>query len=166
MTTNVTILLGGLFGWDGYVTSRGMLDLSTQLKAISPYLTTSIYTWDQWETAAIALNDDPDPLSVVIGYSGGGSRATWLANFDVPRIDLMILYDPSPAWQMKPIGTNVKSATCFQNSNPAFFGLGGGILKGTATISTIKISENHLLVQSDQHLHDRTIALVKHLMGM
>jgi hypothetical protein len=49
---------------------------------------------------------------MVIGYSGGGSRATWLANLPAkPKIDLMVLYDPSPTWQMKAIYANVKKAT-------------------------------------------------------
>jgi pimeloyl-ACP methyl ester carboxylesterase len=48
--------------------------------------------------AAIALNHAHDTGSlVVIGYSGGGSRATWLANEHKQlMLNLMVLYDPSP----------------------------------------------------------------------
>ena len=164
MNTHVTILLGGLWGWDGYATSRGMIVLSDQLSKL-PTITTTIYTWDKWQEASGVIADDIGNKHVVIGYSGGGSRATWLANFHVPAIDLMILYDPSPKWQMKPIHDNVFSAMCYQNSSPSFFGLGGGVLTGTTKIGTRVISENHLIVQWDQKLHATTIDLVKNLIG-
>jgi pimeloyl-ACP methyl ester carboxylesterase len=66
-----------------------------------------------------------DDLVIVIGYSGGGSRATWLANLPAkPKIDLMVLYDPSPTWQMKAIYANVKKALCYRNNHAFLFWIG------------------------------------------
>jgi pimeloyl-ACP methyl ester carboxylesterase len=165
MTVKVHLLLGGLFGWDGYVTSAGMLGLAKQLQ---PYATVSTYTWGDWERALQNVCLDYQHRVVVIGYSGGGSRATWLAlDTKEPRIDLMVLYDPSPKWQMRPIRTNVGHAICYYNTNPRMpspYGmLGGGQLTGSAHIETITISEQHLLVQADQTLHEKTVAAVKKL---
>lgn len=153
-------LLGGFFGPDGWVLSRGMLVLADQLNAI-PGVTVTSYSWSEWDN--VTLTDD---TNCVIGYSGGGSRATWLANADDVSIDLMVLFDPSPAWQMQPIGANVKRAICFYNNAPMMFGLGGGVLatiKGGPVIETVEISEQHLFVQLDQSLRDQTIAAVRAL---
>ena len=63
---------------------------------------------------------------------------------------------------MQVIGPNVKRALCYCNVTPAFFGLGGGVLRGRDTpVETVKIYEQHLLVQIDQTLHQRTIEEVK-----
>jgi hypothetical protein len=117
---------------------------------------------------------------VVIGYSGGGSRATWLANMpSKPQIDLMVHYDPSPRWQMKPIGTNVKKALCYHNTQPLMWvpgigSLGGGELVPSAAardvldtpaIETVDIAEQHFLVQVDQSLHQRTVDAVRSLVS-
>jgi len=54
-----------------------------------------------------------------------GSRATWLANMPSrPRIDLMVYYDPSPKWQMRSLGLNVKKALCYHNTKPFAWALG------------------------------------------
>src|SRR4029078_12983853 len=64
----------------------------------------------------------------------------------------------SPPWGMQVIGPNVKRALCYCNVTPAFFGLGGGVLRGRDThVETVKIYEQHMLVQVDQTLHQRTI---------
>jgi hypothetical protein len=100
---------------------------------------------------------------VVIGYSGGGSRATWLADGELIIIDLMVLYDPSPSWQMKPVKDNVKRAICYHNTNPMFGRLGGGLLRGPH-VEVGDIAECHLDVEKDLALHARTIAAVKELL--
>ena len=127
------------------------------------------WTWGNWYEAAksIAISKLPKDKLVVIGYSGGGSRATDVANsfMRALQIDLMVLYDPSPKWQMNPIGDNVKNAICYYNTNPMMpspYGmLGGGRLTGTAHIETIPIAQQHLLVQFNQSLHERTVAAMK-----
>ena len=161
---HIFLLLGGLNGTDGWVTSSGMLELQSSLAAL-PDVEVTTYDWLFYKKAAddIALLPKDD-LVIVIGYSGGGSRATWLANLpSKPKIDLMVLYDPSPTWQMKAIHANVKRALCYHNITPFFFGLGGGALVGDAPIETVDIFEHHLLVQTDTTLHQQTIAEVRNI---
>ena len=149
-------------GWAASVASAGMLRLQSSLAAL-PDVEVTLYDWSSFKEAGedIALLPKDD-IVIVIGYSGGGSRATWLANLpSEPKIDLMILYDPSPSWDMKVIGPNVKQAICYHNATPFFFGLGGGVLVGNKTqIDTVDINENHMLVQTDTTLHQRTITEV------
>ena len=170
---HVYLLLGGINSTDGWVTSAGMFGLRSSLAAL-PGVEVTTYEWASFrkvfDDIALLPNDD---IVIVIGYSGGGAKATWLANgyfggsypkdaLPRPQIDLMILYDPSPTWSMMPIQDNVKRAICYRNVTPLFFGLGGGALVGNNTqIDTIDIFEHHWLVQTDSTLHQRTIAEVK-----
>jgi hypothetical protein len=92
----------------------------------------------------------------------------------------MVYYDPSPKWQMKPISTNVKKALCYHNIKPMMWvpgigDLGGGQLIGHAlgssrpvdgpSIETINIAEQHMLVQINQSVHERTVKAVRALAG-
>jgi len=181
-TVKVFLLLGGLVGTDGTVTSAGMFHLANMLREL-PDTTVTTYNWNNWPDAyrAILANQGRAKI-VVIGYSGGGSRATWLANMpSKPQIDLMVYYDPSPRWQMKPISANVKRALCYHNTNPMMWvpgigTLGGGELVARAaptagdvlagpTIETVDIAEQHFLVQVDQSLHQRTVDAVRSLVS-
>jgi hypothetical protein len=161
---HIYLLLGGLQGHDGWVTSAGMFGLRAQLETL-PDVTVTTYGWPSYKNVAADIALLPkDDLVIVIGYSGGGAKATWLANMpSKPQIDLMIMYDPSPPWGMMPIGPNVKQAICYCNMTPAFFGLGGGMLRGrdNTHVEIVKIYEQHLLVQVNQTLHQRTIDEVK-----
>jgi pimeloyl-ACP methyl ester carboxylesterase len=178
----VFLLLGGLVGTDGTVTSAGMFHLATMLRAL-PDTTVTTYNWSSWPDAyrAILANQGKAKI-VVIGYSGGGSRATWLANMPTrPQIDLMVSYDPSPRWQMKPIGANVKKALCYHNTQPMMYmpgigSLGGGELVArtpgrggdgisSPAIENLDIAEQHFLVQVDQSLHQRTVEAVRSLVS-
>ena len=168
MTVAAFILRGGILpgGGDGVVSSAGMDLLGNRLTDLGCVV--SRYNWGAWLTAAQDLwrAQAAGSKIVLIGYSGGGSRATWLADLpNKPQIDLMVLYDPSPAWQMKPIGPNVKRAICYHNTTPLMFGLGGGVLTGTTKIETVDIAEQHLAVQFDGKLHDLTISAVRSLLG-
>jgi hypothetical protein len=167
---HVFLLMGGLNGGDGWVTSAGMYGLRSSLKAL-PDVELTTYNWQSYKGAydAIALLPKDD-IVIVIGYSGGGHKATWLANgysgvpgryWGRPRIDLMVVYDASPTWAMMPIHDNVKRAINYRSVTPMFFGLGGGALTGNAEIETVDLYENHLLVQVNQTLHQRTIEEVK-----
>lgn len=165
----VYLMLGGLVGPDGNapLVNDGMHDLARQLAAL-PGVKVAIYTWDQVSKVLGDIRTHETDKTVVIGYSGGGTRATMLANAGVPRpsIDLMVLYDPSPKNQMHPIGGNVKRAICYFNRWPLMFGLGGGLLvaaHGGPRVEVVPIGIQHMFVQSSQALHDRTIAAVKAL---
>jgi len=182
-SVQVFLLLGGLVGTDGTVTSAGMFHLANMLREL-PDTTVTTYNWNNWPDAyrAILANQGKAKI-VVIGYSGGGSRATWLANMpSKPQIDLMVHYDPSPRWQMKPISANVKKALCYHNTSPMMWvpgigTLGGGELIASAAgkagdvvaapaIETVDIAEQHFLVQVDQSLHQRTVDAVRSLVAL
>ena len=180
---HITMMLGGVVqvpffptqdGSDGWVTSSGMLILRSmllQIPGISFYTT----TWGKYLDAYRDVAAVPSGVKrIVIGYSGGGTRATYLADTKpYQEIDLMILYDPSPEWQMLNLWTNVKQVICYHNLNPmmpSLYGwLGGGkanVAEGNhvTKITTKNISEQHLLVQKDMSLHRETVNLVKALL--
>jgi pimeloyl-ACP methyl ester carboxylesterase len=152
---HVTLLLGGLWGPDGWVDSRGMLALRDRL----PECQFDVFQWNDWVRAARELNDD----AIIIGYSGGGSRATWLAEETRKTIALMVLYDPSPRWQLKRIGTNVEKTICYWNTHPEMGGLGGGKATGH-NVSIYEYSEQHLAVQYDEHLHALTTEYIRRVL--
>lgn len=173
MKVNAYILLGGLLGnaLDA-PTDLGMYSLNRQLAAIAG-VSPQTYFWGSWESAlqdmSKVVTRRPREAIALIGYSGGGTRATYLATATKMIIDLMVLYDPSPRWQMKPINGNVRKAINFYNQHPDLGDLGGGVLrKSTMNVSTnlitINISEEHLVVDSDQKLHDRTIQEIRALL--
>jgi pimeloyl-ACP methyl ester carboxylesterase len=157
---DVFILLGGLFGGQGeQLVNVGMGALALELERL-PGVKVTQYPWRDYERVAV---DHSHGKLVVIGYSGGGSRATWLADGELIIIDLMVLYDPSPSWQMKPVKDNVKRAICYHNTNPMFGRLGGGLLRGPH-VEVVDIAEFHLDVEKDLALHAHTIAAVKELL--
>jgi pimeloyl-ACP methyl ester carboxylesterase len=153
--TRCYILLGGFVGKDGYATSAGMYQLKPMLEKL-PNTVVTVDTWDDWKTVAEDIRQHPHDKIVVIGYSGGGSRATWMNFYCDTHVDLMVLYDPSPRWQMEPINANVKKAITYENAEPFFLGLGGGVLKGP-NVERVPIGMNHMLVQMDTDLHQRTV---------
>jgi hypothetical protein len=119
------LLLGGLEGIDGFVDSAGMEALIPMLSAIG--VPTTMHTWDKWQDALPEMRALPaDCKTIVIGYSGGGSRATWVANsarWAVNRLErspihLMVLYDPSPSWQMEPVGQQRDPGTVLPQPQP------------------------------------------------
>ncbi len=164
---NAYILLGGLTGsFIDYPVNVGLLGLRRTLQQNKVVCFT--YPWGKWQRAADDITAHAgQAATIVIGHSGGGARATWLANWRNPLIDLMVLYDPSPAAQMRAIGQNVLRAICYHNTNPCMWWpgigtLGGGVLIGPH-VEMIDFAEFHLLVQFNQTLHARTLAEVKTL---
>jgi hypothetical protein len=162
--TYVYVLLGGLAGADGYVDSNGLLLLAGRIANI-PNTWVEIYPWRDWVTAAnrVWARSSKDARVAVVAYSGGGSRATWLANSVLHKsIDLIVTYDPSPKWQMQNLPPNVKKAITFENQIPFIFGLGGGELTGP-NVQHFLIREEHLLVQFDERLHQITLQAIEDL---
>ena len=161
------ILLGGVTGsaWEAYVpgVNTGMLGLRDQIVALGVPVT--VYPWGSYAQCDADIFANVVGHSVVIGYSGGGSRATYLKS----HVDLLVGYDPSPSYQVSPLRTNVGTAICYYNTSPFFFGLGGGAYKlaadnKTTILHTITVSEQHLAVQYDSSLHAHTIAAIRGLM--
>lgn len=174
------ILLGGIApaipwfglkdGWDGRVTSAGMLTLERMLTAQG--VDVHVLIWGDYISAfpIIVKAAADNQIIILIGYSGGASRATWLVNEkSCPMINLLVAYDPSPWWQTKDIPHHVQKAICYHNLHPmmpSIYGfLGGGQLtsKVKVPITTVDISEQHLFVQADMKLHLQTVEAVKAL---
>jgi len=169
MTTRVYLILGGLFSADGYVTSYGMLSLRSMVQESIPGAVFNTYLWGDFLKCHADMMAHQEDRTAVIGYSGGGTRATWIANgygspapLPKPRIDLMVLYDPSPAWQMMTTGSNVRKAVNYHNETPWMFGLGGGILRGP-NVRTIPVRMQHLALQVSASLHEQTLTFIKEL---
>jgi pimeloyl-ACP methyl ester carboxylesterase len=160
----IFILLGGLIGLDGYAVSPGILLLAHRLDALGDVTT---HNWSaQRDVTQRIASLNPNDRVVLIGYSGGGFAITEIAeelNGNQPhKIDLLIAYDPSPAWSMKALGKNVAKAICYCNTSPLMLGLGGAQLRGQS-VEIVPISKQHLAVQFDESLHKRTIAEVEKL---
>lgn len=153
----VYILLGGLWGPDGAINSRGMLGLADELRQGFEKSFVETYYWSDYESVITDIKRHPGDKIILIGYSGGGSRATWVANRIFQTIDLVITYDPSPNWQMIDLPRTVNKAINYYNTTPLMFGLGGGKLVGRQ-VETFTISQQHLLVQYNKELHKRTIS--------
>ena len=163
--TNAYILLGGLTGsLIDYPVNLGLLGLRRRLQQNNVICFT--YPWGNWQRAGDDIAAHAGlAATIVIGHSGGGSRATWLANWRNPPIDLMVLYDPSPGAQMRPVGRNVQRALCYHNTKPCMWWpgigtLGGGMLLGPR-VEVLDFAQFHLLVQFNQTLHARTLAEVE-----
>jgi pimeloyl-ACP methyl ester carboxylesterase len=158
---HIFVLRGGLVGPDGAIDSIGMDQLAERLKEFG-HVTTLFWNDFGYAIQMIKHLLEDDKI-IIIGYSGGGSRATWVAGAVYPsKIKLVVAYDPSPWWQMAPLKDNVEKAICYHNNAPLMFGLGGGHLTGHENyLENVEIAEQHLTVQFDRRLHERTIAAVR-----
>lgn len=173
----IYILLGGILpgGSDGKVTSRGLVTWADPfVKDTSGEYKVKIYTWGQFVQAGHDIVYDnehaPPHKTIVVGYSGGGSRAVWISYYWNPHIDLMILWDPSPKWQVNAPGpqrVNIGTDKILQFYNtspwmPSPYGwLGGGYVglsKGNkhTKIETVTIGMQHLKVQVDAMVRDKS----------
>lgn len=159
----VYVLLGGFFGPDGWVTSVGFLGLSKQISLLGPGVVVKNYTWDRYADATNDALSHPGDKIVLVGYSGGGTRALWADHYyGKLKTDLMVLYDPSPRWQMINPSSRVKKCLLYHNNAPMFFGLGGGLCTGPQVLTRV-ISENHVGVQTDRELHALTLEAIREL---
>jgi hypothetical protein len=167
------MLLGGMTGGPlDKPFNRGMYELVEMLEPQA----VEVWTWGQWAEACQRIEDtwhEGDQL-VIIGYSGGASRGTYLCNhLDPIRVDLLIGYDPSPAGQMRPLRANVVKAVCYYNERPLMWWpgvgkLGGGhfttrVPEGPPALEMVTIAQQHLCVQHNCKLHMQTINRVNSL---
>ena len=174
MICHCYILEGGIWGVDGIVDSTGMVSLANRIKAMFPQIQTETHYWSSYVTVENEIKKlfVTDKV-ILIGYSGGGSRATYVAN-DVAyshKIDLIIGYDPSPKGQMQVMKSNVVRAVTYYNtsilSRISMLGLGGGQFSGSKStqFSVHSISQQHLAVQFNEALHQITFQEIKQLIA-
>ncbi len=168
---------GGIMSSDGVVTSVGMKRLVQMIReqystVKKPAVDVKEYLWGDYVKVYHELSESSTKDSrVLIGYSGGGAKATWVANGNLrndgtfslkPRIDLMVTYDPSPQWSMMDVGKNVVKGINYYNTMPLMFGIGGGRFKGP-NVKEVQIAMQHLAVQFSSRLHEQTLAYIKEL---
>jgi pimeloyl-ACP methyl ester carboxylesterase len=161
----VYMLLGGLVGPDGAllapVENSGMLVIQGELRIMGCEL--HVDTWDQWAKFVPLIGPaSPAYKNIVIGYSGGGWRATTLANSTRARIDLLILIDPSPKWKMESVSSNVVRSLLIHNSE-MMGSLGGGELSATGPIERVEVRAPHLLVPELPEVLKKVIETVRAL---
>lgn len=170
MKKRVYLLLGGIQSVDWPLTSRGMLVLPGMIGALAE---TKTYPWADYMVVEREILAHQDDWIGIVGFSGGGAHATWIANgyyetFEnrarvgkrgpKPKIDLMVLYDPSPkSGCVDLFDTKVKRCVLYWNQWPLMLGLGGGKPKGPQ-VEVVPIAMQHLLVQTSARLHQRTVA--------
>lgn len=156
----VYVLLGGMVGVDGSLFSRGMADLAVRIARIPDVICTTHYWTSYWNVVTRIKKDTRSTNNILVGYSGGGSRATWVTRYVFPRvIDLVVGYDPSPISSMLPFRGNVKEAICYSNKYTSF-GLGAGRFMGIDNMKIITLNETHLAVQYDEMLHSQTLVAI------
>lgn len=159
---SIYVLLGGFTGFDGWVTSRGMLSLASRLEQAFPECLVRSYAWGSAQEVADDMR--PSRPSVLVGYSGGAMSAVQIATARPARpVELMVLYDPSPPGYFAaapPLGDNVRRCVTYENSAPLFLGYGGGVVRGPR-VERVHVSMWHPAVQASRELHERTVGLVR-----
>lgn len=172
---------GGVVGFDGVITSAGLMELDNKLRKFGPvksYLQESSYRCAKEIYNEAAKTDKV----VLIGYSGGSVMATRICNsplFDESQIvDLLVNIDGSPPGNMQRVGDNVRAILNIYDPNAWVFGggtisrwrkrktrQGGGIATAPddTTIRSVAIDMPHLAFQSSDAVHNLIIEEVKKL---
>ena len=163
---HVSVIRGGAISGDG-TGSVGMNLVANSIQLNMPGVQVATWDWGQVEEVHYALSQlSRSTKRILVGFSGGGSRITWIARLrPLQTIDLAIGYDPSPIADMRTLrGTKVKKAICYHNNCPNCFWYGGGQFTGIApNIHTKQICEQHLAVQCDRTLHRGTFQAIADL---
>lgn len=166
MSLDTYIIRGGIWGWDGPVSSYGMDVLASRIIRQIPGVTANVHNWSDSSTVIREIDRlSPEARVALVGYSGGGWKAAEICNEVGARtIDLLIAIDPSPYWWMErtPIQGNVLKAICYHNENPLMGNLGGGILRSNGVpVITYKVREQHLTVQFDEAIRAGVMAALR-----
>jgi hypothetical protein len=165
-TKHVYMLLGGMFGPDGValapIENSGMLVMQAQLRAMG--CDVKVETWDNWARFIPMIG--AGAKNILVGYSGGGTRAIYLVDHPHFRqtIDLMILIDPSPKSQMRTVGGNVKHVLLIHNSFPGVYGGGDLVINNlTPPVHRIDVSAPHLMVPELPQVQEAVFSAVRSL---
>jgi hypothetical protein len=80
-----------------------------------PGFTAKYWDWSEYKTAGTWLQSQNQNKRAIVGYSNGGSAATWVAT-DGFAIDLLVALDPTVWLANYALESNVKSAVCFHDT--------------------------------------------------
>lgn len=115
MTAHVEFLKG--LELPGFETSPGIIDMAREVSSWAGY-TAVVREWHEWEKSVDALKSLPVGIRRgVVGYSNGGSMATYIANSGTV-IDFLVGMDATTWIPPKQLQINVRNAICFWNVNP------------------------------------------------
>lgn len=156
MTCHVELLEG----LGGDVTSPGVITMANRINTW-PGLKAIVSNWSDWQAAAARLSAlAPTDKACIVGYSNGGSLATYVTAQGM-RIDLLFGLDATIWIPPKAIPASVAKAICFWNVNPfsslppvghARYTLADGNNK--TKLLTRKIYNSHMTVDTDPKIQD------------
>lgn len=155
-----------VMGQGGQLWSRGIMSLHARLAAHYPDLDVELWRWlDHREIVSRITEDRETKRNVLIGYSLGANAITWVAadlNALGAKVDLLVGYDPTVHSILSPIGSNVKKAVCYVQTNPLQI---FGKARWTGNVEIVETRNLHILVQSDENLHRRTFQEINNALG-
>jgi len=159
-----------MYGLGNEASSGGMDTLAAEIQKISPLISVApVYDYYNWEDIVTDIKKQPSSTKIiVIGYSMGANRVTNIAAA-IPKtpISLLVAYDPTVYSPVLPLGSNVKQAICFHSTTFNLLGNVGHALLTAGpgfnkkNLQTISTTDTHPYVDTDQKLHDHTLAAVK-----
>lgn len=107
-----------LEGLGGDYTSQGCVQMANTMSTWPGYKV-NLRSWSDWGRAAKAISETPKDVPVmVVGYSNGGSMATYVPYTCGRVIQKLIGLDPTVWIPPKVLPTNVMQAICLKNVNP------------------------------------------------
>lgn len=115
MTAHIEFLKG--LELPGFETSPGVIAMSQRVAGWAGY-TSTVREWSEWQQSVDKFNSLPAGVKRgLVGYSNGGSLATYVAASGV-GIDFLIGMDATTWIPPKALDVNVRNAICFWNVNP------------------------------------------------
>lgn len=158
-----------LEGLGGDLTSPGIIAMANHVSSWPGY-TTNVRNWSEWERSVDRFKSLPIATRrAIVGYSNGGSMATYVANSGT-TIDFLIGMDATVWIPPKEIQINVRNAICFWNINPfssvppvghAKYTLASG--NKTTKLLTYKITNLHGNVDTDPDNQELVFEALKSL---
>lgn len=156
-------------GQGGWATSQGMRKLAFDLGSFGYTVVSGLNPQyeDRFAIKQIedyANNEHGRKKVVLVSYSLGCNAAARYADL-LPHVqfDLIVGYDPTVNYFLKPLGSNVKTAICYHNrsrlgTSAIFGGAAFELVKGNAVtqLHTYDVYMDHTMVQNSSALHDIT----------
>lgn len=144
-----------IYGQGGFVTSVGMYLLAKRIRAKYPKAVVTTWNWYDDNLIVADIVKNPDPKTMLIGYSLGANCTTWVTDrLGRKTFPLVVCYDPSRLSLVVQPDINIKRLLLYHNNGiePE----GHAMLTGPM-VERYEINKLHLLICFDQFLHDRTM---------